>query len=581
MARHQKQLRSLRDSFKRTLFTSVRIAKDLGMTTLLTQSIEKIGKKEFSSVPPLISDFEYAAWILRNEPQEKELKQQHEQAKAYSYKPLLSIAMPVWNPQPTLLTETIASVISQTYENWELCIADGNSNITIMEVINSFANQDSRIKVKRLPANFGISNNTNTAIQNSNGEYLALLDHDDLLSPNAFFEMVNCLNSNPKLDFIYSDMDRMTIDGKRIDPFFKPNWSPETMLSANFVTQLCLIRSSLLKDVAGFNPETDGAQDWDLFLRVSEKTEKIQHIPKILYHWRQSLSSVSYGGIRVKPYAKRAQLLTLEQFLSRNNMPAMVSHEPSGYLRVTWEIDLSNLISIIVFDSGSIENLATCLRSILNNSSRINIEIIVVHNRNRPNDPYLNNKIKFVKSSDQLSYSKAYNLGARHAKGEVFVLLESRTEVKSINWLQELTGWCTKPRIAIAGPKILFSNGQIYHGGVIVGLSNYLFEGARQRSRTLFGDTEWYRNCAAISWHCLALERKLFEEIGNFNENITDSDIEFCSRARDSAYRIVYTPHAKLQLQSSSTIEERPPCSVHDPYINPNLSYNHPIPTLV
>jgi glycosyltransferase involved in cell wall biosynthesis len=589
---HQRnsQRQSRYNEFKHTLLISARIARNQGPASLLAQSLEKIRKREFWAVPPLILDTDYASWISQNEPQERDLKEQHEKAGRFSYRPLLSIVMPVWNPPPTLLADSITSVISQTYDKWELCIADGNSNIRIKQLINTFVNQDHRIKVQFLTKNLGISLNSNVAIQSANGDYVVLLDHDDLLAPNALYDIVTCLNLNRKLDFIYSDMDLMTIEGKRTDPLFKPDWSPDTMLCANFVTHLCVTRSKLLRDIGAFRPETDGAQDWDLFLRVSEKTERIQHVPKILYHWRQSPSSVSNAGIRAKPYAKNAQLLTLSQFLARNGMHGKISHEASGCLQVTWEVDHSTLISIVIFDGSTPERLHSCTQSILKKSSHTNIEIIVVHDRTESLKSEFNpagSKIKFVKSVTQLTYPLAYNLGAAISKGEIIVFMDSRTEVVSPNWLQELAGWCSKPNVAVAGPQLLSRNGGIIHSGVVIGLPGYLFQGARQRSQTLFGYTEWYRNCTAISGFCLATKKKTFEEIGKFNKHLTTvADVEFCLRARKMAYRMVHTPHAKLLLhdsieQSANRFQDyRSLGSGQDHYFNPNLSYEHTIPTL-
>ncbi|MGP8069915.1 MAG: glycosyltransferase family 2 protein [Candidatus Bathyarchaeia archaeon] len=563
------------------------------MASLLAQSVEKIRKGEFTIAAPSVPDADYAYWIEKNEPGEEELAEQRKAAQAFPHRPLISIITPVWNPPPTLLEDTIRSVIAQTYDNWELCLTDAASNEEVRDVIRRFADGEKRLSVQFLDGNLGISRNSNEAIERCKGEYVALLDHDDTIAPNALFEAAAYLNKRPEADLIYSDRDHMTLEGKRIDPLFKPDWSPDLMLCTNYVVQLNVIRSTLLRELGGFRPETDGAQDWDLILRLAERTDKISHIPKILYHWRQSPSSVSFASIRAKPYAKRAQLVALTGYMTRNQLHGTVHHQVSGYPRIEWQVNPSTLVSIIIFAQHSDgEVLRRSVTSVLNRSSYSNVEIVMVHDRNRSVENHLpkDTKIHTVSSTDSLEYASAYNLGATEANGEIFVFLDERIEVSSSDWLQELVGWCIQPSVGVVGPQLVSPKGIIIHGGVVLGLPGYLFQGARLGLRSPLGNTEWYRNCSAVSKYCLAVKRNLFQEIGSFNENHgVMAGVELCLSARRMGYQIVHTPRAKLLLRDAEkTISDE--ISIFrnsqqlvvgdDPYFNPNLSYDYTVPTL-
>jgi glycosyltransferase involved in cell wall biosynthesis len=563
------------------------------MASLLAQSVEKIRKREFTVAAPSVPDAEYALWIEQNEPREGELAEQRRAAKEFPHRPLISIITPVWNPPPTLLEETIRSVIAQTYDNWELCLTDAGSNVEVREVIRKFADKEKRLSVQLLDSNLGISRNSNAAIEHCKGEYVALLDHDDTIAPNALFEVAASLNKRPEADLVYSDRDHMTLEGKRIDPLFKPDWSPDLMLCTNYVVQLCVIRSTLLRELGGFRSETDGAQDWDLILRLAERTDKVFHIPKILYHWRQSPSSVSFASIRTKPYAKQAQLLALTDYLARNQLHGTAHHQVSGYPRIEWQVNPSTLVSIVIFAQQSDdETLRRSVTSVLNRSSYSNFEIVIVHDRNRSVENHLpkDTKIRVVTSTDSLEYGSAYNLGAAEVNGEVLVFLDERVEVSSSDWLQELIGWSIQPRIGVVGPQLISGEGVIIHGGVVFGLPGYLFQGARLGLRSPLGNTEWYRNCSAVSKYCLAVRRTLFREIGSFNESHgAMAGVELCLSARRMGYQIVHTPRAKLMLRDAEeTISDG--ISIfrnsqqlvvgEDPYFNPNLSYDYTVPTL-
>jgi len=572
------------------LGVATRIVKDQGMASLVAQSIEKIRKREFTVVGPSVPDVDYANWIVKYEPGESVLAGQRAKASQFPYRPLLSVVIPVWNPPIELFAKTIDSVSSQTYDNWELCIADGNSNEKIKETIRTLVRGENRVRAEFLATNQGISRNSNAAIELAKGDFIALLDHDDLLAPNALFEIAAALNEGREVDYIYSDMDHMTIQGRRTDPLFKPDWSPDMMLCNNYATHLSVVKSGLLKNIEGFRAETEGTQDWDLILRISEHTDRILHIPKILYHWRQTQSSVSYAGLRAKPYAKKSELLTLEQYLLRNQMHGTINQHVPGFPRVVWNVDPSTLVTLILLDDGTLEELRRCTRSIFEKSSYENIETIIVTNKEAREDFDLGDqRVRVVHTSEPLDFPTANNLGVARGRGEVLVFLDRRIEVLSSDWLQELVGWCSQPKIGVVGPQLV-SEGKIIHGGIVIGLPGFLFQGAPVRWRSPLGHTEWYRNCSAVSKYCLAVKRSLFQELGSFNETLGAlADVELCLRARRMGYRTVHTPRAKLlfplsqpELSQVNVFRKYHELVVGpDPYFNPNLSYSHTMPTLI
>lgn len=570
----------------------------------------------------------YEVWIQKNEPGELELKRQKELSQQFNYKPLISIITPVYKPPPAILEATIESVIFQTYDNWEMCLADGGSkDKEVRKIIEKFSQKDPRIKVKFLDENLGISGNSNIALNLAKGDFVALLDNDDLLAPFALFEIVKSLNDNRELDLIYSDKDIVSEDGKqRLEPLFKPDWSPEIMLSSNYLTHLCVIRKSLVDEVSGFISETDGAQDWDLFLRVTEKTNKIHHISKVLYHWRESKTSSALRGTVSKPYISDAQRTVLHNHLQRLGRSADLTLIPLsnrkkkrflslflgrtanrlGIWRIKWIIKDKIKISIIIPTKDNLRKLRPCVESILNKSSYQNFEIIIIDTGSKEpenltyyNQLSKNPKIKIVNYMKSFNYSAVNNLGVKHATGEIVLFLNDDTEVITSDWLEEMAGWIQQEEIGIVGAKLLKPDNTIQHAGVVLGMQGFAghpFAGASEYCWGPFGSTEWYRDYLAVTGACMMLRKKVFEEVGGFNESfiLMGSDVELCLHIWKKGYRVVYTPFAKLLHYEASTrghdipIQDflvsyehyKPFLNKGDPYFNINLSRWNTIPCI-
>jgi len=573
---------------------------------LKTQATGSRKSIEFGDVQTL--DQEYLDWIVWNEPGYEELEAQRVEQIKFRYRPLISIVTPVYDPDVVALERTIQSVVEQTYPNWELCIVDGASTQKdVVEIIESFAKHDERIRFHRLDRNLGISGNTNAALGVATGDFVAFLDHDDLLAPFALFEIVRLIATNPALDLIYSDHDLVSEDGvRRFQPLFKPDWSPEIMLSANYITHLTVVRRELIMEIGGFDPELDGAQDWDLFLRITEKTNRIAHIPKILYHWRESSGSTA-TDIQLKPYAASAQLMAIENHLSRRGLErSEVFFDRSGYIRVGWATARRRKVSIIIPSKGANKNLASCIESILEETHYEPYQIIIVNNGKRPPEDFSYYRritrienITVAHYSGEFNYSKANNYGAGLASGELLLFLNNDTLVIDPDWLDELSMWANREEIGAVGAKLLTPDERIQHAGVIVGLTGYaghIFAGRLENRWSRFGLAEWYRNYSAVTAACLMIRKDVFDMIGGFNEGfiLCGSDVEMCLRLWSRGLRVVYNPFARLiHLEGATRAGDVPALDFEasyrcylpllengDPFFNPNLSYWHLNPTL-
>ncbi len=549
---------------------------------------------------------DYQGWLAWNEPSPAELERQRKASAKLPYRPLISFLTPVYNPPPAVLQETLDSVIAQTYAQWELCLVDGASeDPKIGEILRGYAGRDERVRVRFLEQNLGISGNTNMALQEARGEFVALLDHDDVIAPHALFEVVNLLNQKPETDLVYYDEDKLSPDGtQRRDPLFKPEWSPEMLLSANYLTHP-VVRRSRVEEAGGFDPATDGAQDWDLMLRLVERTQNIERIPKVLYHWRQ-ISGSTAAARTAKSWVFERQLASVRKHLERSGTAGVeASFAQPGFLRVTWPPS-GQRVSIIIPTKDKVEYLQRCLHSILHLTDYPDYEVVLIDTgSHRPDTLQYYQTLKdearvhLHHYSGAFNYSAANNLGTQYASGDLFLFLNNDTEILEKDWLEELARWVERPDVGIVGTKLLYPDNTIQHAGVIVGLqghASHIFWGAQERQGTIFGSVDWYRNYMAVTGACMMTRRDLFEEIGGFNEDyiLTFSDIEFCMRAYQQGFRVVYTPYARMRHHEGRSRGDFIPANdilvgyeqfhetvqAGDPYYNPNLSYASRMPAL-
>jgi GT2 family glycosyltransferase len=575
--------------------------------TTRPRRIDRPFPKETRGLNPL----DYERWIGTYEPDSAELARQAEQTKSLTVRPRISLIVPIYNPQPGYLQGALDSLLAQTYPYWQACLAVGGpQSPPTYQILDQVAAQDSRFHLAQLDTNLGISGNSNAALEVARGEFVAFLDQDDLLAPFALWEVVQALDQHPDADLLYSDHDLLSAaGGQRCQPLFKPDWSPELMLSANYLTHLTVARTALVREVGGFDPHLDGAQDWDLFLRLSQHTRSIIHVPKILYHWRASPDSTA-TNIYHKPDAPQAQTRTIQAHLDRLGFSeAQAYFDPSGYLRVRWAFDRQVKVSIIIPTRGASQMLKTCIRSILQLSTYPAYEIMLVNNGPRLPEqiPYFQRllknhpaaRIKIVHFPGAFNYSAANNYGAQHANGEVLLFLNNDTRVFSPDWLDELSMWAQRPEVGAVGAKLLRPDGSIQHAGVILGLTGFaghIFGGLPENQGGIFGRAEWYRDLLAVTGACLAIRRQAFEQADGFDESLSlcGNDVALCLNLHAAGLRVVYNPFVRLLHREGATREAaipeqdyvhsydyyRPYLQAGDPYFNPNLSPWHLAPTL-
>jgi GT2 family glycosyltransferase len=590
-----------------------RILRQDGFAVFLKRFYDKVRNRfrgRFPASEPVsmsLPETSYTDWIAAHEPDPGETTRQRDIAAAWPYRPLISILTPLYNTDPALLRALVDSALAQSYPNWELCLADGaSSRADLLPTLQEITASDQRIHLVRLGENRGISANTNAALEMANGEFVAFLDHDDLLAPFALFEVVKALNQDASWDLLYSDHDLLSSDGsRRYQPLFKPDWSPEIMLSANYITHLTVARTQLVRELGGLDPQTDGAQDWDLFLRLSERTQKITHIPKILYHWRDAGGSTA-SDIWAKPYAPPAQLRVISAHLRRLGLAgAEAFFDSSGFIRVRWSFE-HRKVSIIIPSNGANPLLEACVDSILAQTSYPDYEILIVNNGRRLPDefPYYRRvrrdpRLKVLHYPGPFNFSAVNNFGADHATGDLLLFLNNDTRVASPDWLDEMAMWSLRPEIGAVGAKLLKDDRTIQHAGVILGLSGFaghIFGDCPENQWGIFGLAEWYRNYLAVTAACVMLRRETFERIGKFDETfiLCGNDVEICLRLRRAGLRVVYNPFARLYHLEGATRQGDVPAqdffisyphyqpwlASGDPYFNPNLSYWHMRPTL-
>ncbi len=551
--------------------------------------------------PPGIS---YEKWITDIEPLTISKNTNHK------YIPKISIVIPAYNTPDKYLIPMIDSILNQTYENWELCIADGSTSKVRSTSIKKQAARDDRIKLVEVSENLGISGNTNMAIKIATGDFIAFMDHDDLLAEFALNEVVSAINKDQSIELFYSDEDYITENGKkRLLPYFKPDWSPELFLSANYMAHFVVVKSQIIKAIGGLRPEFDGAQDYDLLLRITEKKPVIYHIPKILYHWRQADDSTA-KNMNTKSYADDSGKKAIKEYIKRNNIAADVLSGPDDLptnYRIKYKIIGSPKVSIIIPFKDKAELLKVCVASIIKKSSYQNFEIILVDNNSQEpgTTSYLNKigkhkNIHVIEYNKPFNYSAVNNFGRKQASGELLLFMNNDMKVINDDWLEELIGVAIQPEIGAVGGFLFYPDRKIQHAGVIVGMTGtaaHVFRQLKPHTLTFYRYPDWVRNYLAVTGACLMVRASTFDKVGGFDERfiICGSDVALGLSLHESGYRNVFTPYAKLfhyESQSVGSYNNIPPSDYDlsmvrykkyleggDPYYNPNLEIMSETPT--
>ena len=490
--------------------------------------------------------------------------------KKLKYNPKFSIIVPIYNPNPMHLDACIKSVLVQKYKKWELVLVDDHStNPQIKKLLQKYQDHP-QIKVVFKKTNTHISDTSNIAIKYSTGDYIGLLDHDDTIFPSTLFEIAKILNQNKKIDFIYTDEDKLNKYGLHVDPHLKSDFQLDTFLSHNYLCHFSVIRKSIINKVKGFRIGYEGSQDYDLFLRICEITKNIYHLPKVLYSWRQTPNSTAQK-YSIKAYANTASLNALNNYLKRNklNAKATDSFQP-GTFKINYKIIENPLVSIIIPTKDNLFYLRQCVDSIISKTTYKNYEVLIVNNNSQEPETLnyfknINNKkIKIIDWHYPFNYSLINNFAAIYAKGEYLLFLNNDTQVISNNWIEELLQHAQRSDIGAVGCKLLYPDNTIQHAGVkmnLGGIANsvsYRLPDEVSQPYPYLNTKDIIHNSDAITGACLMVSKNKFSHISGFNPKfkIAYNDIDLCLKLKAKGYRNLYTPFAKLFHYESISISE-------------------------
>ena len=526
----------------------------------------------------------YEEWIRRCEKRSYSPDRIARDIANFHYKPKISVVMPVYNTPPVLLDRAIQSVRTQPYENWELCICDDASQaVETLHSLREWQKREPRIKLTFSERNEGISGASNRAFQLALGDFIGLLDHDDELARDALYQVVKLLQEKPQADMIYSDEDKLDGEGRRVEPFFKPDWSPEYMLACMYTCHFGVYRKRLVDEIGGFRVGFEGSQDYDLVLRLSERTNQIYHIPKILYHWRKAAGSAA-ALPEVKPYAYVAARRALSEHLERRKISGRIMDGSQlGQYRIRFNLQEDEKVSIVIPNAGDPGRLNACLASIQGKTSYSNYEVIVVDHGDVGGGVgrELSSRLHRIVSSQGTFHSSGLiNLGAKNASGKYLLLLHADTEVISPDWIGAMLGFCRQEEVGAVGAKLLHRSGLVEHAGLVLGLKGV--------TRISFPDGT--RNFSAVSGACMMVRKSVFDQVAGFDEKLSAacSDIDFCLKVREAGYRIVWNPSATLYhddlplperqkgFRELSYLKKRWEKTFrNDPFYNPNLAFGY------
>lgn len=551
---------------------------------------------------------DYAAWLRRYDLLDDERRAALRTRQGFfAVQPLISVVMPTYNPNPAWLVEVIESVRQQIYPHWELCIADDcSSNAEIRTILERYQREDSRIKVVFRSQNGHISAASNSAIEVATGEWIALLDHDDLLSEQALFWIAEAINQKPDVRLIYSDEDKVDADGVRFGAYFKTDWNRPLFYSQNMISHLGVYHTALVREVGGFQVGMEGSQDYDLALRCIERIEdhQIHHVARVLYHWRVHQESTAMSS-DAKPYAQMAGERALTAHFARRGVKATIERVKDSY-RVRYALpEQLPLVSLIIPTRNGLDLLRTCVQSVLALTTYPHYEILIVDNGS--DDPATldwladvqgNQRVRVLRDDRPFNYSALNNGAVRHARGELLGLLNNDLEVITPDWLDEMVSHALQPGIGAVGARLWYPDNTLQHGGVIVGLGGVAGHAhvhmARQHAG-YFGRTSLLSAFSAVTAACLVIRKSIFEEVGGLNETdlaVAFNDVDFCLRVRELGYTNMLTPYAELYHYESATrgLDDTPeksarfnreveymkqrwePLLQHDPAYSPNLS---------
>ncbi|MBR5127966.1 MAG: glycosyltransferase [Roseburia sp.] len=597
--------------------------KEYGFRELYIRAVEKLRSQKIS----------YDKWYKKHAMTAEQEKAQREDVKNWQNTPMVSICVPLYKTPEAYLCEMIDSVVKQTYPNWQLCLADGSPDEKLHELIKERYGVENRIRYRHLEENLGIAENTNKAFEMAEGEWISLLDHDDILPPEALYETLVAANiaegkaslvKRKKIEGIieavYSDEDKISEDlTEHFDPHFKPDFNIDLLRTNNYITHLFTVRREIVEKVGGFISKYNGAQDFDFIFRCTDAAKGVAHVPRILYHWRTSAGSTAENPAS-KMYAYEAGKLAIEDHLKAKGIEGEVSMTRNlGFYRVKYKVQQEELISIIIPNKDQVAMLKKCIASV-ERSTYGKYEVILVENNSTEKETFAyyeelagcgytadvpmegklanGNRICVVTWKDYFNYSAINNFGAGFTKGKYLLLLNNDIEIQTADWLEEMLGHCQREDVAAVGCKLLYPDGTIQHAGVGVGLggiANSMFVGMDSKFHGYMHRANLQLNYSAVTAACMMVKKSVFEEVGGLEEELTVAynDIDLCLKMGAAGYRIVYTPYAvathyesksrgyentpekqaRLQKESDYMLKKWADIFEYgDPYYNPNFS---------
>lgn len=576
--------------------------KEHGMSGVAWRTVEKLTGIRPGAIP-------YEKWYKTHEIDTAERRRQ--EGEVFSVSPLFSIVVPLYQTPEGYLKELIESVQGQTYKKWELCFSDGSGDAKrISEILLPYMEADSRIKLVSAAESLGISANTNAAMGLVTGDFIVFADHDDLLAADALYECVKCVNENPLAEVIYTDEDKLSMDGrKHFDPQFKPDFNEALFCSVNYICHLFVVKKELQEKIGFLSSEYDGAQDYDFIMRCVEQAKQICHIGRILYHWRCHEGSTAVNQAS-KTYAFEAGKRAVQAHYERLGIKAVVENgEYLGLYRTRYEIVGQPLISIIIPNKDHAEDLKRCIQSIEEKSSYLSYEYVIIENNSEEKSTFdyyeklkkENKRVKVVTYQGGFNYSAINNFGVQYAKGEYLLFLNNDTECIDQTVLEELLGVCSQPNVGAVGARLYYGDDTIQHAGVIIGLggiAGHAFAGERRSAAGYCRRIICMQDVSAVTAACMLVKRAVFEQIGGFDEElaVAFNDVDLCLRIRALGERVLYNPYAQLyHYESKSRGQEDTPEKVArfhaeiaafekrwksilekgDPFYNQNLTLQH------
>ena len=507
----------------------------------------------------------YGPWYEAYIPDEKQLDQQRHHK--FAYEPLISVAVPAYHTPEKFLREMIDSLLAQTYRNWELCIANGSPDDQEMQkVLEEYAEEDRRVRFRNLDKNLGIAGNTNAALEMAVGQFVGLLDHDDLLAPNALYEIACALEKDRTLEAVYTDEDKVTTDlSEHYQPHLKPDFNLDLLRSNNYICHFFVVSRDIIQEVGGFRQEFDGAQDHDFIFRCVEKAKNVGHVPEIVYHWRTHKASTADNPAS-KMYAFDAGKRAIEAHLKRMGVQGEVSHTPDlGFFRVKYPVQGEPMVSIIIPNKDEKESLRACIESIREKTEYTNYEILIVENNSTSDEIFEyykelseDPKITVITWKKEFNYSAINNFAVRHAKGEYLLFLNNDVTVITQGWIKEMLGVCERQEVGAVGVKLLYPDNTIQHAGCVIGIggiAGHMFVDMPANRTGYLHKASIMQDMSAVTAACMMMKRQVFEEAGGFTEklSVAFNDVDLCLKVRRNGKLIVYDPYVQLYHMESKT----------------------------